>query len=82
MPIDQKDDQHTSVGTNCGIAPSLVECIGAEIRIPTKIPVKVWALDERGQRGIQAPVKMQNGKAIFRIGSEYKTLWYEIERMK
>ncbi len=77
-----KDEQHTSVGRNWGNAPSLVECIGAEIRIPSKKPVKVWALDERGQKGKQVPVKMQSGKAAFRIGQDYKTLWYEVERVK
>jgi hypothetical protein len=73
-----KDEAKTTVGPDWGIGPTLVEGIPATITLPvTAARVTVWALDERGQRREQVPVRDVGGKAGFEIGAKYKTLWYE-----
>jgi hypothetical protein len=71
-------DARNSVGKNWGEAPSIVEGIPATITFPLPAQrVKVWSLDERGQRRDAVPVS--GDQATFNIGSEWKTLWYEVE---
>jgi hypothetical protein len=79
-----KDSQRNSVGRNWGHAPALVEGIPATIMLPLAEGTKVraWALDGRGQRGEEVPVKSAAGSATIVIGPEFKTLWYEIELAK
>jgi hypothetical protein len=73
-----KSARHDSVGRDWGKAPSLVEGVGARITLPRKA-VRVWALDERGQRQGALDVKVSGGKATFTLGPERRTLWYEVE---
>lgn len=71
-----RDAAKTSVGKDWGTAPSLVEGIEATIELPNSGRAKAWALDERGQRRAEVPLK--DGK--LRVGPEYRTLWYEVAR--
>ncbi len=73
-----KDAERTSVGRNWGDAPSLVEGIPATITLPMSATAKAWALDERGQRRAEVPVKASGGKVTIEIGPASRTLWYEI----
>jgi hypothetical protein len=70
-----KNAGHTTVGGDWGSAPALVEGITAQIELATNRKLKVWALDERGQRRDE----MKTNGAKFRIGPEHRTLWYEVE---
>jgi len=75
-----KNAEKSTVGREWGKAPTLVEGIPATITLPVPARrVKLWALDERGQRGKELPVNEAAGKAEFRIGGEHRTLWYELE---
>ncbi len=76
-----KDARHDSVGRDWGHAPALVEGVPATIELPLAAgtTARAWALDGRGQRGKEVPVKAAEGKATMAIGPEFKTLWYEIE---
>ena len=76
-----KDARRDSVGKDWGHAPALVEGISATIVLPLEAGTKMraWALDGRGQRGEEVPVKAAAGKATMVIGPEFRTLWYEIE---
>ena len=68
-------DAHESVGRNWGRAPSLVEGIAAKITLPVSDKkMKAWALDERGHRRDEVPMK----EGIIEIGPQYRTLWYEV----
>ncbi len=68
-------DAHESVGKNWGRAPSLVEGIAARITLPVSDKkMKAWALDERGQRRDEVPMK----DGVLEIGPQYRTLWYEV----
>ncbi len=75
-----KDTEHTSVGSDWGNAPTLVEGIPARFTVPFAPEcVEVWALDERGQRRIAVPCRAApGGHAVIAIGPEWKTLWYEV----
>ena len=68
-----KNSEHTTVGRDWGQAPSLVEGIPATITLPGA--TKAWALDERGQRKAELPVR----DSIVEIGPQQQTLWYEVE---
>ncbi len=75
-----RNEEKTTVGPDWGKAPSLVEGIPATIQLPVATErVKVWALDERGQRAGPVAVRSEQGKAAFDLGPEHKTLWYEVE---
>jgi hypothetical protein len=75
-----KNPEKSSVGRNWGTEPSLVEGISANISVlkPLGKP-QVFALDEKGARKAEVPVVGAGaGNYKFSIGSDWKTLWYEI----
>ncbi|HEX7449320.1 MAG TPA: carbohydrate binding domain-containing protein [Pirellulales bacterium] len=75
-----KNADKTTVGSDWGRAPSLVEGITAEITLPAPAArLRAWALDERGQRAAELNVSDRAGKSVLAIGPEHKTLWYEVE---
>ncbi|HWL17759.1 MAG TPA: carbohydrate binding domain-containing protein, partial [Opitutus sp.] len=74
-----KDATHTSLGSQWGNAPTLVEVIPATITLPVAASrVSVWALDGRGARTVAVPVVDHAGRAQFVLGQSGTTLWYEI----
>jgi hypothetical protein len=68
-----KNDEKSTVGRDWGRAPSLIEGIPVKIMLPRAS--RAWALDERGQRGAELPVR--NG--VINLGPQHRTLWYEVE---
>lgn len=76
-----KDAEKTSIRSDWGRSPSVIECVPATVTIPSynRRPL-VHALDERGQRRTPPlPVQISGGSASFTIGPPQATLWYEIE---
>jgi hypothetical protein len=67
------DDTKSTVGRDWGRAPSLVEGIAATLQLPNS-KLKAWALDERGVRRGEIPVRDR----VLEIGPEHRTLWYEL----
>jgi len=77
--MEWKDDTRTSVGTRWGNAPSLVEPVAATVSFASAAgPVRLYPLDERGQRCGPA-VEAAAGGSSLAIGPPHRTLWYEIE---
>jgi hypothetical protein len=75
-----KDEKKNSVGKNWGKAPSLVEGIAARITLPLPPSrMKAFALDEKGQPGPAVPLSASGTGSVLEIGSQYKTLWYQVE---
>ena len=72
-----KNEKRTTVGRDWGMPPVLVEGPKATIALPGGGRFKAWALDERGQRREEVPVR----DAKLEIGPQFKTLWYEVERL-
>jgi hypothetical protein len=74
-----KDESKSTVGTNWGKPPSLVEAVAATIRLPRgAAPPAVYALNDRGQRGQALTVLTKEGGVEVEIGPASGTLWYEI----
>lgn len=73
-----KDAEKSSVGSDWGSAPSLVEGVAATINLPAMRSAKAWALDERGERRAEVPLTQATGGAQLELSSEHQTLWWEI----
>ncbi len=74
------DAAHTSVSTNWGKSPTLIEVIPATIDLPfASSNTKVWSLNETGQRKTQLGVIDNGGKARILLNGTTATLWYEVE---
>ena len=74
-----KDAEHTSVGSDWGTAPSVVEGINAKITLPAIRGAKAWALDGTGQRMSEVPLtRNDHGRMQIELSSAQKTLWWEI----
>jgi len=69
-----RDAGKTTVGTDWGHAPSLVEGIAATVKLPISGTFKAWALDERGARREEVPLTA----GTLELKPSAKTLWYEI----
>ena len=69
--------EKTSVGNQWGTGPVQCEGIAFEMTLNTKC-AKAWALDEHGRRGLEIPASQTAEGLQFRLGPQYRTLWYEI----
>lgn len=67
-------------GRDWGHGKTVNEGIPATITMPSKASAtRCWALDERGERNAPVPVAADGeGRAVVKIGPEYRTVWYEI----
>ena len=76
-----KNPEKSTVGKDWGTAPTRVEGIPARITLPFPVKsVKIWALDERGQRKAAFDAEANSdGNAVVVIGPEQQTIWYEVE---
>lgn len=74
------DATKSSLGTNWGGAPTLVEVVPLTVTLPAAASgVSVWALDAKGARKTAVAVKaLTDGRCQFAAGSSGATLWYEI----
>ena len=64
-----------------GTTPTLVEAVSGTVGVDTHDSrLRVYALDERGQRGEEVEVWRDKGdtNTRFRIGPPHRTLWYEV----
>lgn len=69
----------TSLGTNWGGPPNLIEAVPATITLPrASSEVHAYALDSRGQRLAELPVSGDTNQASFEIGTGVPTIWYEV----
>jgi hypothetical protein len=75
-----RDETKSTVGTNWGRPPSLVEPVSAMLQLPgAKALPTLYPLDERGQRGAGVPfAATADGAARVALGPPHRTLWYEI----
>ncbi len=75
-----KSSERTSVGSNWGASPTLVENISGFVvfEIPAA-SVKVWSLDERGNRSHRLPVVTHEIGCRIDLGGSLGSIWYEFE---
>ncbi len=73
-------NQNITVGNQWGSSPSFVEGLNCEFVLNVSTSrIRVYALDNRGERKTVVPVSSELNKAKFSISYTYQTLWYEIE---
>jgi hypothetical protein len=74
-----KGAEKNSVGRDWGEPPSLVESVSVRVLLPVPASrVEVWALDERGGRAGRLAVADEDGRACVEVGTDSRTLWYEV----
>lgn len=75
-----KTAEHSSVGRDWGEAPSRIEGVEAKLTINAPADqVRVWVLDERGQRREALNVEVAGpSSGVVHLGAAARTLWYEI----
>lgn len=74
------DATQTSVGTNWGSAPTLIETVPLTVTVPHPASrVSAWALDPTGARANALTVAADGSHARLQLGQNGTTLWYEIE---
>jgi len=72
-------DATSSVNSNWGQPPTLMEGIPAAVNLPfASSKVTVWALDVCGNRTTTVPVSTAGTGSTFSISRNYNTPWYEI----
>jgi hypothetical protein len=55
-------------GTSWGVAPTLIEGIPMTVKIKTYSDVKVWALDNKGERTREVSASMEGDYKTFSVG--------------
>ena len=63
-----------------GHGPVMAEGVPLTLTLPAKADtVACWALDGRGERKAEVPVKADaDGRATVAVGPEFRTVWYEL----
>ena len=80
MQLEQLGDDRVTVRNRWGKAPLLCEGITADIEFPVASSrVKLFPLDESGNRRAEVPCVTSGGKAALALRPEHKTVWYEVE---
>jgi hypothetical protein len=73
------DATRTSVGNHWGHAPVLAEVVPLTLTLSIASDrVRIFALDERGQRKAELSVGSTNGLARIDVSTNAATIWYEI----
>ena len=74
------DENHKTVGSEWGEAPTIAEGIPARILIEKTNPFTAFTLDPSGNINEELPVRRSWRKRTVVIGAQYKTLWYLLKR--
>ncbi|MEM3138440.1 MAG: hypothetical protein QW760_07975, partial [Thermofilaceae archaeon] len=61
-----------------GEGPTIIEGLNATLKIKTSKNIEVWALDNNGNRRAKVPVSTDGEYKVFRVVSDFETIWYEI----
>ncbi len=74
------DTNKTSLGTQWGTAPALAEVVPFTLTLPVGTNyVRVWSLDERGQRKNLLPLAGSASFTRVDVSTNSGSLWYELE---
>jgi hypothetical protein len=78
--IEELGGNRVTLRNRWGREPVLCEGVPAEISLPVgPDQVKLYPLDESGNRRAAVPVSETDGKTIVTLGPKHKTVWYEVE---
>ncbi len=77
--LEQLPGGNVTLGNRWGNEPVLCEGIPAEITLPASATrVKLFALDESGNRRDSIPVGQKENRALLALDPKHATLWYEV----
>ena len=80
MELEELGGDRVTLGTRWGTEPVLCEGIPAEVVLPVDADrVRLYPLDESGNRRSAVPCTQRDGKAAILLGPKHKTIWYEVE---
>jgi hypothetical protein len=80
MQLEDLGNDRVTLGRDWGAEPVLCEGVPARIELPVAAArVRVYPLDESGNRRDAIAPEEAAGKAMVRLGPEHKTVWYEVE---
>ncbi len=75
-----KDATKNSVGNQWGGAPVLTEVVPFTLTLPVATNyVRIWALDERGQRKTALPITGSSSSTVISVNTNSASVWYELE---
>ncbi|MCA1947073.1 MAG: carbohydrate binding domain-containing protein [Armatimonadetes bacterium] len=72
------NEDRSSVGDRWGKGPTICEPVPCTLRLQTDRPVRAFALDGRGRRVRELPVRRTGGWSELQIGKDARTLWFEL----
>ncbi len=72
------NEDRSSVGDRWGKGPTICEPVPCTVRLQTDRPLRAFALDGRGRRMRELPVRRSGGWSEFQIGKDARTLWFEL----
>jgi hypothetical protein len=80
MELQQLGEGRVTLGNRWGGEPIMCEGVPAEILLPVAASrVKLFPLDEHGDRREAVSATASDGKSLLSIGRGHKTVWYEVE---
>jgi len=74
------NEEMNSVGTEWGMAPTIVEGIPVKITLLEMDKFRIFKLDPAGNKGSEIKTVKKRGTQVLHIGSQHKTLWYLLTR--
>ena len=78
--LERLPDDRVTLRNQWGYEPVMCEGISAEIVLPAAPQqVKLYPLDESGNRRTAVACTDRDGKAVLPLSAEHKTVWYEVE---
>jgi hypothetical protein len=78
--IEELGEGRVTLRDRWGHEPTLCEGVDARVELPVPAErVHLYPLDEAGNRRQAVAVTNRDGRAVLPLGSEHKTLWYEVE---
>jgi hypothetical protein len=74
------DGEKVTLAGGWGGEPVLCEGVPAEVLLPVPTGrVRLFPLDESGNRRAAVPAEAAGGKSVLRLGPKHRTVWYEVE---
>ncbi len=78
--LEELGGNRVTLRNRWGREPIFCEGVPAEVFLPVGAEkVKLYPLDESGNRRAAVPVSETDGKALLTLGPKHKTVWYEVE---
>lgn len=72
------NETNDSVGQGWGTGPTHVVEFDAQIELNFPSKLRCYALDSRGDRSVEVPIKRKSDRDLIELGGQYQTIWFEL----